>query len=77
MGHFWDKITKWHFHSAPKEEIMPKKISNYMQGLKSAILAIFQKGPGWPGTVSAALKNPSHQNSDSLSLEKALGSLGE
>ena len=37
----------------------PKKFSNYMQGLKSAILAIFQTGPGWPCTVSAALKNPS------------------
>ena len=30
-----------------------------MQGLKSAILAIFQTGPGWPRPVSAALKNPS------------------
>ena len=30
-----------------------------MQGLKSAILAIFQTGPEWPSTVSAALKNPS------------------
>ena len=30
-----------------------------MKGLKSAILAIFQTGPGWPCTVSAALKNPS------------------
>ena len=30
-----------------------------MQGLKSAILAFFQRGPGWPCLVSAALKNPS------------------
>ena len=30
-----------------------------MQGLKSAILAIFLTGLGWPCTVSAALKNPS------------------
>ena len=30
-----------------------------MQGLKSAILAIFQKGPGWLYPVSTALKNPS------------------
>ena len=30
-----------------------------MHGSKSAILAIFQTGPGWPCTVSAALKNPS------------------
>jgi hypothetical protein len=36
-----------------------KKKSNYMQGLKSAILAIFQTGSGWPYPVSAALKNPS------------------
>ena len=28
-----------------------------MQGLKSAILAIFQTGPGWPCPVSTALKN--------------------
>ena len=28
-----------------------------MHGSKSAILAIFQTGPVWPGTVSAALKN--------------------
>ena len=30
-----------------------------MHGSKTAILAIFQIGPGWPCTVSAALKNPS------------------
>ena len=30
-----------------------------MHGSKSAILAIFQTGPGWPCTVSLALKNPS------------------
>ena len=30
-----------------------------MQGLKSAILAIFQTGPGWLCPVSTALKNPS------------------
>jgi hypothetical protein len=30
-----------------------------MHGLKSAILAIFQKGLGWPCPVSAALKNAS------------------
>ena len=41
------------------EVMWSKKISNYMQGLKSAILAIFQTGPGWPCTVSVALKNPS------------------
>jgi hypothetical protein len=36
----------------------PKKFSNYMQGSKSAILAIFQTGMGWPCTVSAALRIP-------------------
>ena len=29
-----------------------KKNSSYMQGLKSAILAIFHPGPGWPCPVS-------------------------
>ena len=32
-----------------------------MHGSKSAILAIFQKGPGWPCPDSAALKNPSQE----------------
>ena len=32
-----------------------------MQGLKSAILAIFQNGLGWLCHVSAALKNPSQE----------------
>ena len=26
LGHFWEEITKWHFHSASKEDIWPKKI---------------------------------------------------
>ena len=29
-----------------------------MQGLKSAILAIFLNGPGWPCPGSAAINNP-------------------
>ena len=32
-----------------------------MQGLKSAILAIFQNELGWLCPVSAALKNPLHE----------------
>jgi hypothetical protein len=32
-----------------------------MQGLKSAILAIFQNGLEWLCPVSAALKNPSQE----------------
>ena len=37
-----------------------------MQGLKSAILAIFKKGPGWPCPVSVALKNPSQDFKNSF-----------
>ena len=37
----------------------PKKFQiPCMQELNSAILAIFQRGPGWPCPVSTALKNP-------------------
>jgi hypothetical protein len=36
-----------------------KKKFNFMQGIKSAILAIFQNGLGWLCPVSVALKNPS------------------
>ena len=59
LRHFLDKVTWWHFQSTSKEVIWPKKILNYMHGLKSAILAIFQKGLEWPCPVSAALKNAS------------------
>ena len=34
--------------------------------LKSVILAIFQKGLGWPCPVSAALKNASYQLQNSF-----------
>ena len=37
-----------------------------MQGLKSAILAIFQTGPGWPCPVSTALKNSSLEFNNSF-----------
>ena len=59
LRHILDKIKKWHFLSTSNEVIWPKKFSNSMHRSKSAILAIFQTGPGWRGTVSAALKNPS------------------
>ena len=59
LRHFLDKVTWWHFQSTSKEVIWTKKNLNYMHGLKSAILAIFQKGLGWPCPVSAALKNAS------------------
>jgi hypothetical protein len=55
MRHVLDKVTCLHFQSTSKEVIWPKKL-NFMHGLKSDILAIFQKGLGWPCPVSAALK---------------------
>jgi len=54
-----DKVKVWHFYNTSNEVMWPEKFSNYMQGSKRAILAIFQTGPGWPGTINAALKNPS------------------
>ena len=59
VSNLLDKVTWWHFQSTSKEIICPKIFLNYMHGLKSAILAIFQKGLGWPCPVSAALKNAS------------------
>ena len=53
-----DKVKEWHFNNTSNEVIWHKKISNSMHRSKSAILAIFLTGPGWPGTVSAVLKNP-------------------
>ena len=49
LRHTLDKVKLWHFHIT----------SNYMQGLKSAIMAIFQTGQGWPYIGSATLNNPS------------------
>ena len=40
-----------------------------MQGLKSAILAIFQRGPRWSCPVSVALKNPSLDLKNSFCFE--------
>ena len=40
LRHILDKITKWHFLRTSNEVIWPKKILNFMHGLKSAILAI-------------------------------------
>ena len=56
---FWIKSLGGIFLSTEKEGIWPKNFLNYMHGLKSAILAFFQKGLGWPCPVSAALKNVS------------------
>jgi hypothetical protein len=57
--HILDKFSKGTIHSMSNEVIWPPKISNFMHGLKSAILAIFQKSADWldwPCPVSAALK---------------------
>ena len=54
----WIKSNKGTF-IMPQRKSLGQKNSNSMYGSKSAILAIFQKGPGWPCPDSAALKNPS------------------
>ena len=54
LRHILDKVKQWHFHITSNTFMWPK----YMQGLKRAILAIFQTGLGWRCTVSMALKNP-------------------
>ena len=56
LRHFLDKVTWWHFQSTSKQVIWPQKFLNYLHGLKSAILTLFQKGLGWPCPVSGALK---------------------
>ena len=53
--HILDKIPKWHFHSTSKEVFWQQNFLNSMNGLKSAILAIFQEGLEWLCPVSAAL----------------------
>ena len=59
LRHVWDKVTWWYFQSISKEVIWSKIFLNYMHGLKSAVLAIFQRGLGWPSPVSGAFKNAS------------------
>jgi hypothetical protein len=44
-----DKITKWNHHNNLNEGICP---TNFMQGLISAIFAIFQNGLAGPCAVS-------------------------
>ena len=50
-----EKVKEWNFNSTLNEVIWPKRFSNSMHELKSAILAIFQTGAGWPCTVIFAL----------------------
>ena len=58
LRHILDKVPKWHFRSTSNKGIWSKKISNFMQELKSAILAMFLNGLVWLCPVSVALKNP-------------------
>ena len=39
LGHVMNIFSYWHFHNASKEYFWSKKISNFMHGFKSAILA--------------------------------------
>ena len=52
-GTLWIKFTK--YYSGDKLSHFGYFFSNFMHGLKSAILAIFQKSADWLGPVSAAL----------------------
>ena len=51
----WIKSNNGTFFALQMKLFDPIFFSNYMQMWKSAILAIFQAGPGWPCSVSAAL----------------------
>ena len=53
---FGKKLLNGTFTELEKKTFGQKKL-NSMQGLKSTILAIFQRGPGWPCPVISALKN--------------------
>jgi hypothetical protein len=56
------KFTKAYSLSLQMKSFWPKKNSNFMHGLKSAILAFFQKSADWmdwPSPVSTALQNSS------------------
>ena len=54
-----NKVDQELLFTTSNEVIWPKKMSNFIHGLKSAILAFFKNGLGWPCPVSAAIKNPS------------------
>ena len=53
----WIKSQNETFSALQMKAFGPKKKKKIMQGLKSAILAIFQNGLRWLCPVSAALKN--------------------
>ena len=57
---FWIKSRNGTFSALQMKAFGPKKM-NFMQGLKSAILAIFQSGLGWLCPVSPVLNNPSQE----------------
>ena len=47
LRHLLDKVKQRYFYSTSNKVIWSKAISNSLHGSKGAILAIFQKGPGW------------------------------
>ena len=61
LRHVLDKVLKQHFLSPTNKELRPIFFLNFMQGLKSAILAIFQNGLRWLCPVSPVLNNPSQE----------------
>ena len=63
---FWKKSKNDTLIAPQMKSFGQKKNLNSMHRSKSAILAIFQTGPGWPCTVSAALKNPSQDFKNSF-----------
>ena len=50
----WMFFCKWHFHNASKEVVCPKKVLNFMPGVKSAILA------GWKNCNNGTFE-PAHE----------------
>ena len=45
LGHFWEKITQWHFHSTSKEDIWPKKFK-FHAGVKKCHFGNFSERAG-------------------------------
>ena len=50
---FWI-VTWWQLQRTSKEGMWLNNFLKFMRGLKSSIVAIFQKGLGWPCPVIAA-----------------------
>jgi hypothetical protein len=63
---FWIKSLNGTFLALQINAFGPKKNQDFMQGLKSAILAICQNGLGWLCPVGAAIKNPLQESKNSF-----------